>query len=198
MDFHPKNAPVPKELRTARFFLRPLLASDVEIDYEAVMASREQLRRWSQSTWPADDFTLEENLDDLERHAREHRDGEAFTYTVLHPEGKRCLGCVYITPVPQVCQPFLPHDSYGANVGFWVRSAEIKNDLDRALLADLIGWFDEAWAFDQVVFVISQQEMRQAEILERAGTVRKAAVELSDGRPCWLNVRPADGMHQGE
>ena len=99
MEFYPRNAAAPVERRTQRLFLRPLRASDVELDYDAVMSSAEMLRRWSQSGWPADDFTLAQNLDDLRRHEREHEERQAFTFTVLDPPGTRCLGCVYLTPL---------------------------------------------------------------------------------------------------
>ena len=42
--------------------MRPLRTTDVELDYDAVTSSAEMLRRWSHSSWPADDFTLSENL----------------------------------------------------------------------------------------------------------------------------------------
>jgi RimJ/RimL family protein N-acetyltransferase len=99
MDFYPAGAPVPNEKRADGLLLRPLRATDVELDYDAVMSSAAQLRRWSQTAWPADDFTLAENLADLERHEREHLERTAFTFTVLNPGGTRCLGCVYLAPV---------------------------------------------------------------------------------------------------
>src|SRR5262249_21597605 len=65
MSWYPEGRAVPEERRTARLALRPLLATDVAADYDAVMSSAPMLRAWSQSTWPADDFTLAENLEDL-------------------------------------------------------------------------------------------------------------------------------------
>ena len=47
MVYYPAGAPVPGEKRTHRLLLRPLRAADVELDYDAVMSSAEQLRRWS-------------------------------------------------------------------------------------------------------------------------------------------------------
>ena len=43
-------------------------------------------------------MTLEENLDDLERHARDFADRTGFTYTVLDPATRAVMGCVYIYP----------------------------------------------------------------------------------------------------
>jgi hypothetical protein len=68
------------------FFLEPLTTDHVELDYAAVMDTREWLREWSGSTWPADDFTVDENREDLARHQREHEEGVAFTFTVLRSD----------------------------------------------------------------------------------------------------------------
>lgn len=43
---------VPEGLQTAEFLIRPLRTTDVELDYAAVMESKEFLRKWDQSTWP--------------------------------------------------------------------------------------------------------------------------------------------------
>jgi len=186
MEFYPASAVVPEELRTDQLLLRPLRASDVELDYDAVMSSAEQLRRWSQSGWPADDFTLAQNLDDLQRHEREHIERKAFTFTVLNPQRTRCLGCVYIMPVwPEVAH-LCAGAAYAADVGFWVRTAELANDLDKHLLATLREWFTTAWAFDCVIFTISQQEVRQVAVLSEAGIERRGAFTLPDGRSCWV------------
>jgi RimJ/RimL family protein N-acetyltransferase len=185
MEFYPASAAVPEEKRTDRLLLRPLRATDVELDYDAVISSAAQLRRWSQSGWPADEFTLAENLDDLQRHEREHIERKAFTFTVLNPHGTRCLGCVYIMPIrPQVAH-LCPGAAYAADVGFWVRTAELANDLDKHLLATLREWFTTEWAFDCIVFTISQQEARQTALLSEAGLERRVAFTLPDGRACW-------------
>ncbi len=88
----------PLGLNTREFVLRPLLASDAELDYDAVMESREFLREWEQSTWPEDDFTVEANRADLVKAERRHANGDAFTYTVMNLDQTECLGCVYVLP----------------------------------------------------------------------------------------------------
>jgi hypothetical protein len=168
MKFYPPHAPVPAEKWTTRLLLQPLRASHVELDYEAVMSSAEYLRLWSQSTWPADDFTLAENLEDLQRHEREHTERKAFTYTVLDLDGRRCLGCVYIQPLwletVQLCEGAV----HAAAVGFWIRSSESASDLDRHLLATLREWFNKDWAFDCIVYTYNPQDTRQAALFAKA------------------------------
>src|SRR3984957_7222346 len=88
--------PVPAELRTAEFALRPIVADDAELDYAAVLETREYLRLWRQSTWPEDDFTVAENRKDLVECEERHLAGRASTHTVLSAERTECLVCVYV------------------------------------------------------------------------------------------------------
>ncbi len=181
--FYPTGVAAPQEKRTDCLYLRPLRATDVELDYEAVMSSAEMLRRWSQSDWPADDFTLAQNLADLQRHEREHIERKAFTFTVLNPQGTQCLGCVYIVPVRPEETPLCKDAAYAADVGFWVRESELASALDRHLLATLRDWFQAEWAFDRVLFTVSQQETRQATLLEAVGLEQRLTYTSWDGRP---------------
>lgn len=186
MEFYPASTQLPDERATERLLLRPLRTTDVEQDYEAVMSSAAMLRAWSQSDWPSDQFTLQENLADLERHEREHLQREAFTFTVLEPAGSRCLGCVYIVPLwPQVshlCQ----NASHPAMVSFWVRESELAGALDRHLLATLRHWLQEAWAFDCLVYTISQPNERQAKLFQEEGLVLRHTCSSPTRRGRWL------------
>ena len=182
MEFYPGSAPVPDEMRTSRLSLRPLRATDVELDYDAVMSSAEMLRRWSQSSWPADDFTLIENLDDLQRHEHEHNERQAFTFTVLNLEGTRCLGCVYLTPLSPLELQLCEGAAFATNIRFWVRASEVVNDLDRHLLASLREWLQTEWAFDCIVFIVSPEEARQANLFVEAGLETRLTFSLPDGR----------------
>ena len=74
MTFYPPERNLPDSLKTAEFHLLPLTPAHVEIDYEAVIASREMLNLWSGSDWPTPDFTLAANLADLEWHDREYQE----------------------------------------------------------------------------------------------------------------------------
>lgn len=183
MQFVPSDSSIPEELIAPGFTLAPLLPAHAPIDYEAVMEDPALLRQWSQSDWPADDFTLAENIVDLERHAREHTERTAFTYTVLSPDVTRCVGCVYITPPgartgPVELPPLHQHDPrvYSADVCFWVRASLFDMDFDTALLRTLNTWMSQDWAFDRVVFHTSRADVRQMEIFTREGFVELTLV----------------------
>ena len=48
------------------FIVRPLVPSDVVLDHEAVMSSREFPYHWEQDPpYPSEDFPVEDNLEDL-------------------------------------------------------------------------------------------------------------------------------------
>jgi len=184
MEFFPAGARVPEAKRTSRVWLRALVPADAERDYDAVMSSVEQLRCWGATGWPADDFPLAENRADLERHEREHITREAFTFTVLSPDGARCLGCVYLAP-PSPAERVLCSDARCAvTVGFWVRSSELASGLETHLLATLREWLAADWPFDAVLFTLSRANTRQAATLLDAGLTSCLESHRPAGRAC--------------
>jgi Acetyltransferase (GNAT) domain len=168
MPFYPDDSPVPTELRTEEFLLRPLRATDVDLDYAAVIATQETLRRVSGGRWPRPDFTIAENLADLQGHEEDFRARRGFTYTVMDPTETRCLGCVYAYPARDDDGAGGARD-YETAVWFWVRPDGVADDLDRRLLAALVPWLRNDFAFARVLFRTGADDARQAAILEEAG-----------------------------
>ena len=179
MAFYPEGLAIPREWRTEDLWLRVLRPDVTELDYEALMESRERLRRWSDSTWPADDFTLAENRADLFEHEREWEASEAFAYTVLSPDGNRCEGCVYIDPFltamlgrgvdPGAALP--DADDETPVVTYWVRETALARGLDRQLLAGLRSWFATEWPFRRAIYRINDHQERDRQLLNEAGLV---------------------------
>jgi hypothetical protein len=168
MAFYPADAPVPTELRTAEFLLRPLRATDVDLDYEAVMAAQEDLRRISGGTWPRPDFTRAENLADLQQHEADFRARRGFTYTVMNPAETRCLGCVYAYP-PKDDSGSESAGDFAAEVWFWVRPDGVAADLERRLLAAVAPWLRDEFAFARVLIRAQADDARQTAILRELG-----------------------------
>lgn len=168
---------VPTSLATDEFVLRPITAADAARDHEAVMETRADLRVWEQSTWPADDFTVEANREDLVDLERRHAEGRAFTFTVVDPADTECLGCVYVfaptasflaqsTVTPLSSEVWLEQD---AVVYFWVRATRAATGMDERLLAALRPWFRDEWHMVRTVYVTNELFTHQVELLERAG-----------------------------
>jgi hypothetical protein len=171
--FYPRDVPVPEALQTNEFLLRPLRTTDVQLDYEAVISSRAELLRSRGGTWPREGFTLEEDLADLERLEREHRERFAFTFTMMNPAETECLGCLYMNPLERLLEHGAVSDEYlsdnTAYVSFWVLSTRLADHLDRRLLTALIPWFLNEWAFSHVLFFAQKSEERQIMLFEEVG-----------------------------
>ncbi len=187
MIFYPEPLPVPSGLDAPEFGLRPLTPAHVALDYAALMSSREMLRLWSGSPWPADEFTLADNEADLRWHWDEHQRRIAFTYTVLNPTQDACLGCVYIKPNPYVAV------SPAALVRFWVTEPYLESRLDDRLLAALLAWFRDEWAFAQVDFHTRWANAPQIALCLRLGLPHTQTITLPDrGGEHWLFTGTTD------
>ncbi len=136
----PPNFEVPLEYAWSVFHLEPLGEQHNDRDHEAWMSSIDHIRSTpgfspqEEPNWPVA-MTLERNMEDLVRHARDFRERRGFTYSIL--EGDDVIGCIYIYPGR------LPgHD---AEISFWVRQSHA--DLDSAVREALAKWIDEKWPF---------------------------------------------------
>lgn len=173
---YPANAHAPEILKTNEFLVCPLRATDVELDYDAVISSCAELWLRSGGNWPREGFTLEENLADLVRHEREHLERSAFTFTVMNSTETECLGCIYINPLASMLKRADGSADQLAEVGeqeawvtFWVRQSRLADHLDARLLQQLLTWFKTEWAFTRVVFAARKERERQVRLFNEAG-----------------------------
>jgi RimJ/RimL family protein N-acetyltransferase len=140
--FVPDGFDPPTAMAAERFVLEPLGPQHNESDYEAWTSSMDHIHAtpgFEDAPWPHE-MTLEENEADLDRHAREFEQREAFTFTVLEPGSSRVIGCVYIYPSDR--------PECDAGVRSWVRAthAELDDPLRRAVAA----WLARDWPFRSV------------------------------------------------
>ena len=184
MPYFPPDRPVPAGFQTKHVVLEPLRPEHVQRDYEAVMESREQLRLWEGNDWPADDFTVADNLQDLERHWQEHQARIAFTYTVLDPARRVCLGCVYLRPLHELL-PANPGQLAGVAedetlVRFWLRTSYLQGDLQGHLLRALMQWLNSQWAFSRVLFETREANIPQVAFFNASPMQQVLALHMPD------------------
>ncbi len=154
------------------------------------MESRDFLRVWEQSTWPEDDFTVEDNRKDMVTLEGRHERGEAFTYTVLSPDETECLGCVYvIAPNARMYADAritpLGDESwadYDGAVYFWVRRSHLAGGTDLALLEALRTWFAGDWSLERVLFVTNEDFTQQVDLIEGTDLTARFRIEEA-GKP---------------
>ena len=144
--FVPDSVIIPSGIETEDFKIRILTINDVVKDYDAVMSSIDHLKGvfGPNNPWPDADLTLEQDLIDLGWHQKEFQIRSSFAYTVMRPDGNKCLGCVYIDPSEKV--------GYDAKVILWVRLSEIEKGLDDRLFSTVKKWISEEWWFTIVAF----------------------------------------------
>lgn len=140
--------PLRVELPTGHH-LRPIREADADIDYPAVMGSRERL--WAKygqaSGWPPIDLSYDANRKDLARHEAEIAAHETFNYAVLNEEETMLLGCVYIDPPDEASPP-----GTDAVASWWLVDQAVGGELERALQAFVPRWLAETWRFGSAHF----------------------------------------------
>jgi hypothetical protein len=139
---HPERV----ELATGHH-LRPIREDDVEIDYPAVMGSRERLwekygEPWG---WPPATMTYEADKRDLLHHEQEIAAHETFNYAILDEHETELLGCVYIDPPGTQATP-----GADAVVSWWVVDRMVGTGLDRTLAEFVPDWLSGVWKFASV------------------------------------------------
>jgi hypothetical protein len=129
--------------------LRPIREADVDIDYPAVMGSRERL--WAKYGepwgWPSATMSYQADKKDLARHEAEIAAHQTFNYAILDEDETRLLGCIYIDP-PDA------HSPAGADavVSWWLVDQEAGTQLERTLDRFVPKWLAEAWGFQAAHF----------------------------------------------
>lgn len=174
MPFYPADAEVPHGLQTELFRLVPLVPAHNPLDYDAVMATQETLRLRGANEWPRPDFTPEENLVDLEMHEADFQARRGFTYTVQNVTGDRCLGCVYVYPLAETLRRRDADEATMAAIGegdayvwHWTRAGS-SEAFDRALVAAIIPWLRNDFAFTRIVALAWANDPRQPAALQEA------------------------------
>ena len=164
------------------FLVRPLVPADVELDYEAVMSSREFLYHWEQDPpYPPEDFSVEDNLEDLQQMDAEHVSGSRYTYTVMNSDESQVLGCIYLLPNDDRMYrtaAVTSHDgtdltSVDATVTFWVRPSTWEEGFERTLLEAVLGWLREAWSIERPAIITNEALDHQIATIESLGLTRR-------------------------
>jgi hypothetical protein len=147
--FVPDDFTVPPPPATPEFRLEPLAPGHNADDHAAWTGSIEHIRAttgFQGSSWPPEaGMTLDQNLDDLRRHADDFAERRGFTYTVLDPAvppgaDGTVIGCVYIYPART--------GEHDATVRSWVRAD--RAGLDEPLHAAVAAWLAAEWPFERI------------------------------------------------
>jgi len=127
--------------------LRPIKATDVDLDMKAVMGSRERLwsiygEAWG---WPPATMTVEQDREDLAHHEAEIERHESFNYALFDTGETELLGCVYVDP-PQKA-------GADADISWWVVDCLVGGPIEAALDELVPQWIQKDWPFSRPRYV---------------------------------------------
>ena len=136
--------------------LRPIRESDIDLDYPAVMGSRERLgpiygEVWG---WPPADLTVEEDRAELRRHQDEADRNESFNYALFDDAETQLLGCCYLDPIEAIDASLVPEGT-DAVVNWWVVDELVGTPVERMLAAAVPVWIAAVWPFRQVHYGVA-------------------------------------------
>lgn len=181
MAWYPAKAPLPTGLTTDQLLLRPLRPSDADQDFAAMQD------RWDTQDW--EDFTWASNYVALIHHEQEHLSRKAFTFTVLDPAKRLCLGCVYLEPlsnlVPTDQQTNLAAASIpttAAAVRYWIRDSYRQGELSAHLVTNLLAWFHNAWQLPLRIFHTRTDDTTQNQLYLALGFQHLLDLPIQYGR----------------
>jgi hypothetical protein len=136
---------VPTDVKMSTYRLTPLGPDLAKHDFDAYMSSIDHLRAtFSSGNWPNDKITMADAMKDVEGEKARFDSRKSFTYAVLTLDGKKELGCVYISPSRQ--------PGFDAQVRMWVTKAEFDKGFETKLRADMKKWVESAWPFKNVAW----------------------------------------------
>jgi hypothetical protein len=150
--FVPVEFAVPGGLTAEEFRLEPLGPQHHAADYAAWTASMGHIQAtpgFVGTSWPHE-MSLEENLRDLERHARDFAERRGFTYTVLSTGTGDVIGCVYIYPPRGETPGGTGAGEQQAAVSSWVRAD--RAELDPVLYHTVRAWLEREWPFRSIEY----------------------------------------------
>jgi hypothetical protein len=156
--FVPESFEPPRELVMEEFIIKPIKESHAELDFEAIMNSKEHLTGALGGGWPGD-LTLEEDREVLKFHEKEFSDRVGFVYTVMNITETAVLGCVYIYPSKL--------DDFKAEIGMWVIKEEYDKGLEDTLFKTVNRWLKSSWPFESVIF--PGRELSWSEFYQKLG-----------------------------
>ena len=170
---------VPQVHKTEHFTFRPLTPQFAELDYEAIIASNDDLMLFGFDPITPD-FDVEANRKGLQQHAEEAEARAGFAYTVLNPNEDRVEGCIYNYGLQWIMEGFQVEESMinqieggAAGVRFWIRTDRLPDE--RLLLQTIIDWYNNEWEFGKVYYATHNLHPRQTKLYESFGMVKQFA-----------------------
>jgi hypothetical protein len=188
MNLNPQNHDVPIRLETSEFVIHRQRISDNQLDYLAVMESKETLREWSDSEWPEDEFTLEQNAEDISSHIADHKCNEDYGFSIFSPNEDRLLGSLYLNAVAPLLENY-PTDpetlarllKFDVRVEYWLRTGT-GADLEQQFVRSVLAWLEQTWWFKNPIFGSRRNMILRRNLYAELGMTEVAVLTSKNGK----------------
>ena len=188
MSLNPNVLQVPIRLETADFIVHRQRSSDNELDFDAVMTSKQLLREWSDSEWPEEDFSLEQNGQDIAEHIADHEQNSDYGFSIFSPDEDRLLGSLYLNAVGPLLENY-PTDpmtlerllEFDVRIEYWLRSG-IGPDFEMRFVRAVIKWLETAWWFERPIFGTRKNMASRRRLYGELGMTEVAALLSQNGQ----------------
>ncbi len=185
MKFYSEKNIVPKELVEDNFVLRQLRTKDAQMDYDAVIKSRDNLLLKTFGDWPPNSFKVDDNINEIQVHEEDYHNRENFTFTILNPHQTQCLGCVYIGPYSYFYE--LSNEARSqkvdctgiAAVNYWTVEKLNELNFSQNFINKIYRWLSTEWHFRKVLFVANCFETKSMLIYKNAGLIKFCDLQFS-------------------
>ena len=188
MSLNPNLLEGPIRLESTDFVVHRQRPSDNELDFDAVMSSKEILREWSDSEWPEDDFSLEQNGQDIAEHIADHEQNSDYGFSIFSPDENRLLGSLYLNAVGPLLENYPTEPvtlarllEFDVRVEYWLR-AGVSPDLEMRFVRAVIGWLETAWWFERPVFGTRKDMTSRRRLYGEIGMTEVAALLSVNGQ----------------
>ncbi|MBU0975575.1 MAG: hypothetical protein ABIE03_07090 [Patescibacteria group bacterium] len=147
----PDSFTVPIEFKSGEYLIRQIRKENNPKDFAAVIANSKLIDKirggkLCHTNWPPPDFTLDDNLKDVQSFEKQARDKTSFTYVIWDKHEESYLGCIYIFSIEKM-YPELK-DKYDIDFSMWVVQDIYEAGKYPEVYKQVWEWIKNDWPFD--------------------------------------------------
>jgi ribosomal-protein-serine acetyltransferase len=175
-----KGQPMKTEFTDGNILIRPFSDHDVEVVYEAVRESLDELGRWL--SWCHPGYTRDETSAFILSRAGAWSAGQEFSFAITHARTGEFLGSVGLNQINPAYRM--------ANLGYWIKTGQTKRGVATAAtrLVARFGLLEVGLKRLEIIAAVGNRASQRT--AEKAGAVREGVLR----KRLWIKEQPHDAM----
>jgi ribosomal-protein-serine acetyltransferase len=153
-------------LTNGRIILRPFKKQDVELLFQAISESKEELIPWLQFCHP--DYSIEETRLWLSSRDEDWKAGKSYDFAIMDAESGAFLGGCGLNQVNNECKM--------ANLGYWVRTSWAGRGIATAVVLLLAKFGFKELKLNRIEIMADVENKRSQRVAEKTGAVREGVL----------------------